>query len=203
MRDYKECPRCDGLGTIFEIMFQSSTCHVCQGTGQIKFKPMRDYRKFFTPDVIADHMVTISELEPYMTVLEPQAGNGQIVKAIKRCCPAISVHAIELNSEFIPDLVSCANFVINDDFLKLKAPLTQYSRIIANPPFGNGTDLEKHLTKMINMLKREGILVSVIPQEAVGFFNGLGLCVFESIDNWSKNSDGTTTPICIVKYLKP
>lgn len=165
---------------------------------------MKDYTKFFTPDSVADKMVEYANLAPNMRVLEPHAGDGQIVRAIRRAKQwDVGITVFEINEEYTSALIKCANFTNICNFLKINVHKETFDRVIANPPFGNGIDLASHLDKMLHCLKSGGILITIIPQECASYFNDLGLSVLESIDNWASNSDGTTTPICIVKYLKP
>lgn len=168
---------------------------------------MRDYRKFFTPDYIADKMVDLAEIDNDSLILEPHAGNGQIVRAIRRLPHHASwqamVHSVEIDMTFGPILSTLSNHVIIEDFITTRLEKGFYNRIIANPPFGKGVNLILHLNKMIGLLATKGILVSIIPKTIkIHFISRPEYCTFYDINNWSQNSDGSTTPICIVKYIK-
>lgn len=160
---------------------------------------MRDYTKFFTPDEVADLLVSLAGIEEHHTVLEPSAGNGYILKSMVRCHRKIameaSIHAVEINSEHYSELNdSCANIVITGDFLQVPLREKTYDRIIANPPFGNETVVNDHIEKMISLLKPGGKLVAIVPEDYIpkGFYVPLEL------ENWATNKDGSKTTIKII-----
>jgi 16S rRNA A1518/A1519 N6-dimethyltransferase RsmA/KsgA/DIM1 with predicted DNA glycosylase/AP lyase activity len=164
----------------------------------------RDYTKFYTPENIANAMAELAELKNGMKVLEPSAGSGRLVTAIKTINPSVFVHAVELYTDVVIShlLHSTADMVTNGDFLKLPLSSESYDRVIANPPFGNDTPLLSHFTKMYNTVKSGGIIICITPFdfEISKIFKGEWGKV--PIDNWSSNSDGTTTQICMIKFIK-
>jgi hypothetical protein len=110
---------------------------------------------FPTPDALADRLVAIADIKPGMRVLEPSAGTGSIVRAIRRAVPDADVTAWEINAQ-----VAKASGATHMDFL-LANPELRFPRIVANPPFADGADV-LHVTRMIRMLATGGILVAIM-----------------------------------------
>lgn len=156
----------------------------------------RNYTKFFTPDHVADFLVAIAALKPGYSVLEPHAGNGQIIRAIRRRHNhTVIVDAIELNEDHLPMLQQEADRAWSGDFLHT---ITRrcYDVIIANPPFGNGVDLYLHYMRMReSVMQRNGRIVMICPMNFV---------IAEEyeewpLENWSANSDGTMTELKVIR----
>lgn len=156
---------------------------------------MRDYSKFFTPDEHADFMVDWLNLKVGDAGFDPSAGNGQLVRAVRRKHgDTVIINAIELNKEYEDDL-QCADNLWLQDFLDHRDS-GEYDFCIANPPFGNGIDLLAHVEHMREMTKLGGKIVMIVPAD----FNPKCSFSFKKIDNYSSNSDGTTTPIKMIMF---
>ena len=174
----------------------------------------RDYSKFYTPENVALRMVDLAEIKPGMKILEPSAGDGAIVRAIRRNYKLNTVHAVEINQKNIDHIKKAgADYVICRDFLSPDSVHGFYHVIIANPPFGNDTDVIGHVKKMKDVLLENGILVCILPKNILckllpdvhidmlqGYQWKSEYAEIFDIENWAQNSDGTTTEICIVKY---
>lgn len=126
-------------------------------------EPKKEFQFFETPDELADKMVKLAESQPSDLVLEPSAGRGAIVNAIKRKLPGKIVDCFEISDinrmvlEKIPGLV-----VRGWDFLQAKPEqLPEYDKIIANPPFSKNQDIT-HIYKMWDCLGDGGTLVAII-----------------------------------------
>lgn len=132
-----------------------------------KFEAMRDQLKagvkvvatpqlFPTPPELADLMVELAALAPGMTVLEPSAGTGNIIAAIRKHID-IHVTAVEINPTLAKylkaDTVRCADFLEVED-------LGKFDRVVMNPPFANATDID-HILRALGMLKPGGRLVAI------------------------------------------
>jgi type I restriction-modification system DNA methylase subunit len=115
------------------------------------------YQFYETPPELARRMVALADVREGQRVLEPSAGRGGILKAIPQ-----TVHrtAVELNSS-MADLGAHAQRVHYGDFLQCNGELGAFDRIIANPPFRNGQDVD-HVRHMHDLLKPGGILVTVM-----------------------------------------
>lgn len=157
---------------------------------------MRDYRKFFTYPETAQFMAELLNPQPHRVYLEPSAGNGALVKAVKAKCPNAIVFACELDGQWEEALKREADICVIMDFLKYPTtPL--HSGCIANPPFGNGIDLHAHVSRMRESVKKGGPMVILVPAE---FDPGVEYKAYQ-LENWSQNSDGTTTRIKIIHFF--
>lgn len=104
----------------------------------------RNYEKFFTPEDVAWYMAEHLDPKEGDAVLEPSAGNGSLVKAVLDKCPKAIVFAFEVNEKYRQDLKDAgAKIVVIKDFL-LTPEIAKWTSCIANPPFGNETNLQEH-----------------------------------------------------------
>jgi protein-L-isoaspartate O-methyltransferase len=119
----------------------------------------QDFGQFDSPPDVVDRVVRLAKIEPGMSVLEPSAGLGNIVRA------ALShggrVTAVEIDTKRaaalsgLPDAV-----VIHGDFLSWNPP-EQFDRVAMNPPFARQVDID-HVLRAFDLLKARGRLVSVM-----------------------------------------
>lgn len=113
---------------------------------------------FPTPPELAARMVEIAGIEAHHTVLEPSAGTGNIIRAIERCA---RVSAIEINSKLVDSLVRVCEQTRCANFLECTVDeLGTFDRIVANPPFADGADIE-HIEHALTFLKPGGKLVAI------------------------------------------
>ena len=124
---------------------------------------------FPTPSDLAERMVDLAGLCEGDRILEPSAGTGRIVQALRDTGKSMHIVAVEVNQQ-LSNLLH-ANFqakptpevqeveVITGDFLAFDK-LGRYDAIVMNPPFENGADI-KHITHALTMLKPGGKLVAV------------------------------------------
>ena len=117
---------------------------------------------FPTPPEIAKKMVEYANLEQYLSICEPSAGTGSIVKAIgQRKGRKVSVEINHTLSELLK-----TNYpewkTYTGDFLTDCNPdcLGTFDRIIMNPPFKNGEDI-KHIKHALTFLAPGGRLVAL------------------------------------------
>lgn len=125
-------------------------------TGEIS--SARDFEFFETPSAIVDELISIADVKPGMRVLEPSAGRGAIVSALKeKQCHVTAVELFGKNFEVVGLL---ADEAMHDDFLTMK-PLPIYDRVIMNPPFSKQADI-KHILHAVEFLKPGGRLAAVM-----------------------------------------
>jgi phospholipid N-methyltransferase len=120
---------------------------------------------FPTPADLADRMVDEADIQPDNEILEPSAGTGAIIDAIRRRLNhGAAITAVEINPQLAHRLrfVDClgAGRVRDVDFLTCNGDLGTFDRILMNPPFRNGEDI-KHITHAMHMLKPGGRLVAI------------------------------------------
>ena len=133
------------------ILLQGQRCNLKQ-----------EFQFFATPSHIADLAVSkFSSLDDNMTILEPSAGRGALVEAIRRRCPSAFVDCYELMPENIPFLQKVDGAkIVGQDFNECKS---KYDRIIANPPFSNNQDID-HLYMMYERLNIGGEVSCITSQ---------------------------------------
>ena len=111
-----------------------------------------------TTKAIADKMVTLAQIQPYHSVLEPSAGAGDLASTIA----SIGVKKIDCFEPhpLLQKALKLQDFnLIGDDFLA-STPRPIYDRVIANPPFGNN-GVAKHTQHAFRFLKPGGKLVTL------------------------------------------
>jgi len=152
-------------------------CHIGEGDSADKLREAlgsgkvvnekQTYQFFETQEAEADNMVERAEILPNYRVLEPSAGRGAIIKAIYRKLgdnAPFRVHAVELdphNVEVLKDMVHV--IVYAHDFME--HPTTgygyKYDRILMNPPFNGGQDVE-HVRHAYEMLDNGGKIIAIM-----------------------------------------
>ena len=125
-------------------------------TGEI-IKPEK-FGYFPTPPELAQKVIDLADIQPSHMVLEPSAGQGNLVRLIPKGAQVICVELLEKNFEH---LYSRGYDCINDDFLKPHVIQDQYDRIVMNPPFEKQADIN-HVTKAYGHLKPGGRLVAIM-----------------------------------------
>lgn len=118
---------------------------------------------FPTPRNLAVRMVALANPQPGQSVLEPSAGTGRILTAIRQHCPSTIRTAVEVSQTLCRQLErgDPGAYVFHADFLEWKrGTQTLFDAIVMNPPFIDGSDI-KHIKHALNMLKPGGRLVAV------------------------------------------
>ncbi|MBK9249369.1 MAG: methyltransferase [Ignavibacteria bacterium] len=138
------------------------------------FEKVKNLDYFPTPPDIVVRMLDKAELASAYNVLEPSAGKGNIVDAIRTRYPDLRIDVCELAEHNRKILELKGYNVLICNFLELGVtgrtekgiPIIntsiQYDRIIMNPPFQNGTDWA-HIQHAYKLLKPNGILVALAP----------------------------------------
>ena len=91
-------------------------------------------------------------------MLEPSAGNGNIVKILKEKYPDKNITSLELREEEYNNLNELSDRVVIDDFLYRNIQ-NKYDIIIGNPPYSLAIEFVK---KSLNCLKDDGILIFLL-----------------------------------------
>jgi hypothetical protein len=114
---------------------------------------------FPTPPEIAERLVSLARIGPGMSVLEPSAGTGALIRAIQEAHEGADITAVEINPQLavgIGGMVHksrCADFLALDD-------LGEFDRIVMNPPFDHGADIV-HISHAFAHLALGGRLVAI------------------------------------------
>ncbi len=94
--------------------------------------------------------------------LEPSAGKGNLINAIKANKPRARIDCIESDESLIAILNAAGHTVIASDFLSFDG-VSYYDVILMNPPFSNGVD---HLLKAWNFMY-SGTIVCLLNDETI------------------------------------
>jgi hypothetical protein len=125
-----------------------------------------------TPRALIDEMLTGIDYDKLGAVLEPSAGKGNIIDALKekarihsyRCRENdIDLDAVEFSEDLQHVLRGKGVRVVHDDFLTYHT-YKRYSLIVMNPPFSTG---DKHLLKALDMMSAGGRVVCLLNAETL------------------------------------
>ena len=108
---------------------------------------------FPTPAALARRVVDLADIQPGQRVLEPSAGTGNLMREMPE---GIELVGVEINKSLADRL----DGVICADFLSLNGSLGLFDRIVMNPPFERGADIE-HIRHAMEHLKLGGRLVAI------------------------------------------
>ena len=121
----------------------------------------QEFQFFETPTELADWLVSLAgDIQPRMSVWEPSAGRGAIIKAIHRKCSKVVIDCFELmpeNRQFLSEMENVR--LVGEDFTQ-SGRTGQYDVIVANPPFANNQDIA-HLRRMYAWLKPGGTVAAI------------------------------------------
>jgi hypothetical protein len=118
-----------------------------------------------TPKELANKMLSKVDWKRVKTILEPSAGLGNLIEAIKtydRFAYHYEISAIEIDNKCRNFLIGAGINVIDSDFL-LYNGLEQFDLIVANFPFSDG---DKHLHKALDVLF-SGQIVCLLNAETI------------------------------------
>lgn len=126
------------------------------------------FGEFETPDSLADELVSrLGPLRGSPDLLEPSAGGGNLLKALRRAYPKILDYrttAVEIQEKRHSQLVALATNVVIGDFLSLDKAicgLGSFHYVLMNPPFGNQADID-HVQHAWKFLASGGRLVAIM-----------------------------------------
>jgi len=116
---------------------------------------------FVTPEPACKRLVTLAEVKNTDYILEPSAGTGAILRAIKHAAPSARCDAVELNTALVEHLRGAfpGVNVWCGDFMEY-GQAVQYDKIIMNPPFNHAQDI-RHIQRALSLLKPAGLLTAI------------------------------------------
>ena len=121
---------------------------------------------FPTPKLVIEQMLNYGEYSGHRdkgTVLDPSAGAGAILDAVRDRSNRSKVFAIELNQDLRYTLHGKKYKVIGTDFLQYDEPTT-FDWIFMNPPFSRG---DAHVLKAWEHLEHGGTLCALVNSQTV------------------------------------
>lgn len=184
-----------------------------------EFKNINQQLQFYnTPEATTKRLLELIDFKiENMEVLEPSAGQGSILKLLKEKYDNNNnnfyyCEYLDYNKQEIEKNIKGVNFICND-FLKIREYTDkQFDLIVANPPFNKNQDVE-HVTKMIEILKDGGVVISILSnswrkkqnqkriKEFLSLLNNYDVELIELNDGDFK-SIGLNIDTCILKIKK-
>lgn len=115
---------------------------------------------FPTPKPVVYEMLKLADIQGTDRVLEPSAGKGDILDAVRQAHPDVDLKGIEFNRTLRDVLVAKGyeDSVEFGDFLEQQG---EFDKIVMNPPFEKGADIE-HVQHAYQLLAPGGRVVSVM-----------------------------------------
>lgn len=116
---------------------------------------------FPTPAEVVLQMIDEADIpEEECTILEPSAGSGAILDALRDKFPLAELHAFEVHAT-LGDILAAKGYELDGcDFLDAE-PAATFDRVIMNPPFEGLQDID-HVRHAFTMLKPGGRLVAIM-----------------------------------------
>ncbi len=126
---------------------------------EIKSKKIDGF--FPTPKRLIDELIAIAEIKKGDKILEPSAGKGDILDAIKkRYQDDVKLSACEINYS-LRELLKLKDYeIIGNNFLEVDRV---FDKIIMNPPFENGQDID-HVLHALTLLNKGGRVVAIMSE---------------------------------------
>jgi hypothetical protein len=141
---------------------------ICQArmTGHIIDPRAADF--FETPDELADLVVAkCGPIPDGSSVLEPSAGRGALVRAIRRACKPTTIFAVEALDANIKALEKLPwttdDGILHGDFMSLRhGGIGEYDFVVMYPPFSKRQDIAHVQRAYRCFLKPGGTLVAIM-----------------------------------------
>lgn len=118
---------------------------------------------FPTSPELAAEVAELADIRPGHRILEPSAGTGALIEAARvHGAGSLDIVAIEINHQVAQALGRSQQGVtiINGDFMDMAGAVDKFDRIIMNPPFERGADIQ-HIEHARKFLKPGGRLVAI------------------------------------------
>ena len=117
---------------------------------------------FPTASAVTENAVDAADIQEGMDVLEPSAGMGHIADHIREQT-GVEPDVVELSGKRRELLEAKGYNLVGADFLELEGK--QYDRIVMNPPFSDGRDIQ-HVRHAYSLLKPGGRVVAIMSESA-------------------------------------
>jgi predicted RNA methylase len=119
-----------------------------------------------TPRAIVARMISLADIEPDQTVLEPSAGAGAIADGIReRFADSVSVECWEPCGALRSILEKKRHNLRGFYFEECETVHERFDRVLMNPPFERNKDVE-HVRRAFALLKPGGRLVAIVANGA-------------------------------------
>jgi predicted RNA methylase len=167
----------------------------------------QDFGQFDTPELLAEQVVDIADVQAGMAILEPSAGIGRIASAVRRV--GAFVTCWEIDEKRAAKLQPVAHSLNVGNFLEAE-PAPVFDRVVMNPPFAKQDDI-RHVSHAFRFLRPGGLLVAIMSNSVMfrdnklttefrDFVNAHG-GTFEPLPEGSFKSSGTGVNTCVVTMV--
>lgn len=148
-------------GIRFEFGYEpADVIREIQATALIPDRVAHQY--YPTPDGLANRVVELARPCVNDRVLEPSAGTGALVDAVKRArATTTDIHCVEISDLFAGVLKAKGYNVLADDFLGLSTT-PDFDVVVMNPPFSGGR-WRAHVEKASWFVAQGGRIVAILP----------------------------------------
>lgn len=150
---------------------------------------------FPTPTAVTENAVEAADIQPGMEVLEPSAGMGHIADYIREQS-GVEPDVVELSGKRRELLEAKGYDLVGFDFLDVNTK--QYDRIVMNPPFSDGRDIQ-HVQHAYSLLKPGGRLVAIMGEGA--FFQSNKRA--EAFRDWLGSVNATNEKLPEGSFMNP
>lgn len=120
---------------------------------------------FPTPPDLIERMIELAELKANDSILEPSAGKGDILDAIRAKKLGVELECMEVNYS-LREILKAKNYdLIGDDFLSYNPEISTrlHNKMLMNPPFEKGQDID-HVTHALKCIYSNGKVVAVMSE---------------------------------------
>lgn len=124
-------------------------------------EPDREYAQWFTPPATSSTLVSMVAADlrhPGAQVVEPSAGAGSLVRAVRTLAPHAHITACEIDPRWADALRCIADEVRLGDYLAQDSPPTVYDVGVSNPPFDGGQE-GAHIAKLLSEVSAAALLL--------------------------------------------
>jgi len=121
----------------------------------------KELQFYVTPANIAAMLVQAADIKPHQRILEPSAGTGALIDAIRKVYVGTNIDAYEIDPKHHATLAALVTGkACTANFIDV-TPTPVYDRVVMNPPFTRLQDV-RHVGHAYNFLKPGGKLAAIM-----------------------------------------
>lgn len=203
----KKCHVFESPGLQERLDIAIATGHITDLKKELQFFP--------TPPDLAAEVVALAQIESHHTVLEPSAGRGSIARLVPQCA---GLFMVEKHPPFCDDL-ACETYFNSTytvecaDFMAWCPSPPHFDRIVMNPPFTKGQDMEHVVKAYRQHLAFGGIMVAIMSPHFIfastpkaaefrRWFDSVGGQIMREVEPGAFKSSGTSIATVIIRIQK-
>lgn len=144
----------------------------------LAYRMWQEKTQFFpTPEKLAKQVVDWCDISDTDVVLEPSAGQGNLLKYIPKCEKVIAVEPDFGNCNIIKQYYGINAIGGTFEAVCATCDLSNVTRVVMNPPFSHFRDL-KHVEMAYNILHEGGCLTAIISENNL-YYEGVAVDNFK------------------------